>query len=149
MHYAAHWASAQYALVRWHTHFYSIWNRTRDCSSWHWSLAQERLRTHWHDIRFTQPVCTAPVGVATASFLNCLAVASVTDNYPAIHTMLKEIEMAMGSTTDDHHRGIVLIDIDVLQLGSDRYHLSDWNRPYMRGLLQQLEAELHVKPSMP
>ena len=113
------------------------------------SLAQERLRTHWHDIRFTQPVCTAPVGVATASFLNCLAVASVTDNYPTIHTMLKEIEMAMGSTTDDHHRGIVLIDIDVLQLGSDRYHLSDWNRPYMSGLLHQLEAELHVKPSMP
>ena len=38
----------------------------------------------------------------------------------------------MGRTAEDRRLGIVRIDLDLLQYDDTRFHLRDWERPYVK-----------------
>ena len=50
--------------------------------------------------------------------------------------VLKETERRLGRTHNED--GIVAIDLDLLQYDDQKYHLRDWNRDYVKNLLNEL-----------
>ena len=50
---------------------------------------------------------------------------------------LKQIEINMGRTQTAREQGIVCIDLDLMLYDEQRYHLRDWERPYIQCLLSQ------------
>ena len=69
-------------------------------------------------------------------YLNQLVYAQTLLTVDELQTQLKHLECEMGRTADDRAKGVVRIDLDLLQYDSDRYHLRDWNRPYIQQLLR-------------
>lgn len=103
--------------------------------------AAEALRLLLPSIRFSPTVSTAPIGMGGDNFLNALAEARIATTspytaYDTLHTALKAIEHRLGSTAADRREGRVAIDIDILRIGSHRYHEEDWERGYIRALVR-------------
>jgi 2-amino-4-hydroxy-6-hydroxymethyldihydropteridine diphosphokinase len=42
----------------------------------------------------------------------------------------------MGRTAQQREKGIVTIDLDLMEHDGVRYHLEDWQRPYIKMLLE-------------
>ena len=68
-------------------------------------------------------------------YLNQLVCAETTLEVEELIQTLKDIEQQMGRTQEDRRQGIVRIDLDLLLYGEQRYHLKDWDRPYIKALL--------------
>ena len=71
-------------------------------------------------------------------YLNQLVEATTALTADELTQALKDIEQQMGRTQEDRRRGIVRIDLDLLLYGEQRYHLRDWERPYVKALLPVL-----------
>ena len=70
-------------------------------------------------------------------YLNQLVYATTSLSVDELQSALKNIELCLGRTTEDRQKGIVRIDLDLLQYGDQRYHLRDWDRPYIKALLRE------------
>jgi 2-amino-4-hydroxy-6-hydroxymethyldihydropteridine diphosphokinase len=88
-------------------------------------------------IRFTEELWTDPVGTVRRpdKYLNQLLYAETALCVEELVDHLKEIEIRMGRTDDDRRQGIVRIDLDLMQYDKERFHLRDWERPYIQSLL--------------
>lgn len=87
----------------------------------------------------TPTIWTDPIGCQSASqYLNQLIKANTNLSLSQLNILLKDIECRMGRSQADRQQHIVRIDIDILQYDSDRYHLRDWQRPYVMQLLPYL-----------
>ena len=51
---------------------------------------------------------------------------------------LKNIETTMGSMPEERRKGIVKIDIDLLQFDETRHKTGDWERDYIQLLIKEL-----------
>ena len=51
---------------------------------------------------------------------------------------IKRIENACESSHEDHKSGHVKVDIDLLLYGNTKYHIDDWNRPYIHILYNEI-----------
>ena len=92
----------------------------------HMQAAVRELCALFSNLTFTRPIWTDPIGHEGPQYLNIL-VKGETDK-------LKATESRLGRVRHDpHHR--VAIDIDILQIDEERYHLSDWQRSYVVLLL--------------
>lgn len=101
--------------------------------------AKEILIRLLGDVKFSSTISTEPIGVDSEPYLNCVAAAYTTHGYPQLHRAFKQIERQMGSTSGQHHKGIVKIDIDILQLADTKFHEEDWDRFYIKQLLPQIQ----------
>lgn len=99
---------------------------------------QQLLRDAFPDIRFTVSLQTEAIGIVAPPFLNCLAAVSSASGYESIHRRVKLIEAAMDPDNSRRKAGRVVCDIDILYCAGMRYHLSDWQRPYVVELLRRL-----------
>lgn len=111
---------------------------------------EEALRLLSHlliDACATKIIATAPFGAQYKNdFHNCLISGSTSLSVTVLESILKRIEQKMGRTPDSKLTGIVPIDIDILQYGDDKYHLRDWQRPYVTNLLSSSFSPL-ITPS--
>lgn len=89
----------------------------------HIEEAQKRLRALFPSIRFEEPCWTTPVGIVSDDFLNVEAIGTTDLALPDLTATLKEIEYVMGDHSANHRKGIVLIDIDLIDYGD--LHLKD------------------------
>ena len=104
----------------------------------HMGIVQERLCALFAGIRFTETLCTEPVGLPhSPCFLNVLAVFYTALPYRQVTETVKALEQVLGATKDEKRRGVVRMDIDVLLFGTDKHHTADWSRPYLQTLLGQ------------
>ena len=102
--------------------------------------------------RYTKAIWTEPYIVGNASqrcdkeqsqtletppimYLNQLVYATTSLNVDELQSALKDIELRLGRTAEDRQKGIVRIDLDLLLYNDQRYHLRDWDRPYIKALL--------------
>lgn len=99
------------------------------------------LRKLMPGIVFSGNLITEPVGIVSDEFTNCLGVSRSVHKYVQLHRALKSMESDMGSGKAERTRGIVRIDIDILYFNGDKYHLDDWNRPYIKQLLLSMGEE--------
>ena len=84
------------------------------------------------------PTATQSLEASPTMYLNQLVEATTALTADELTQALKDIEQQMGRTQEDRRRGIVRIDLDLLLYGEQRYHLRDWERPYVKALLPVL-----------
>lgn len=90
---------------------------------------------------YTAELWTEPMGSSHRSgrlYLNQLVKAQYDGSLSELVDSLKLIEVKLGRSEQHRQLGLVDIDLDVLRFGDTRLHLSDWERPYIQNLLEQL-----------
>lgn len=104
------------------------------------SEARIRLKQVLSSLTFTSELWTDPICAKRPNkYLNQLATGYTTLCTEDLCRALKEIETEMGRTNDDRLQGNVRIDLDLLQYDDVRHHLRDWERPYVKRLLEFLQ----------
>ena len=100
--------------------------------------AKARLMAAFGKLRVSHSLVTPAIGIVSPPFVNCVIMAqSNQDMQNVLHT-LKCIEADMGSLPEDRRKGIVKIDIDLLQFDDIRRKEEDWNRDYIQLLINEL-----------
>ena len=99
--------------------------------------AREQLSLLMNDLHFTSEHWTEPVNsLRSEPYLNQLCQGTTTIGANLLGEVLKEIEKRQGRKHNED--GIVTIDLDLLQYDDQRYHLRDWERNYVKNLLNEL-----------
>ena len=101
-------------------------------------IAKQLLEQLFGDIQFTKSVWTNPIGIESDRFLNCLAIAHTKHREPQIKSALKRIEIRCGDTRAFRSINIVRMDIDILLFDGQRLHTEDWQRPYIKSLMKEI-----------
>jgi 2-amino-4-hydroxy-6-hydroxymethyldihydropteridine diphosphokinase len=102
--------------------------------------ARHRLGQILFDIRFSEELWTEPYGKKDSPpYLNQLGYASCHYHVEQLEQILKKIESDMGRTPTLREKGIVNIDLDLMLHNGTRYHLKDWERPYIQQLIAASE----------
>ena len=71
-------------------------------------------------------------------YLNQLVSATTDLTVEELEKRLKQIEADFGRTAGKRLKGIVPIDLDILQYDNLKLHERDWERPYVSDLLKEL-----------
>lgn len=100
--------------------------------------AMEYLRHTFGDIRFSEMLWNPAIGICSEDFLNVVAVATTHHPPATVNASLKYIEQQCGRTSNDKEQNLIPLDIDLLQYDNVRYHLSDWERGYIKLLMKQI-----------
>lgn len=82
---------------------------------------------------------TEPVGMKNnRMFCNAMAIGETALPYPALRCVLKNIEKALGRTVEQKRAGKVILDLDILLYGEERFKADDWHRDYNKTLLEEV-----------
>jgi 2-amino-4-hydroxy-6-hydroxymethyldihydropteridine diphosphokinase len=111
--------------------------------------AQNELEKIFGDnMRITHIIETEPIGIGGPMFLNCLAECFTVLSLPDVKAQMKRIELECGNTKEKRQRGIVEMDIDILEYAGELHHINDWQRPYIMKLFGELQQK-EVSSSLP
>lgn len=107
------------------------------------------LRLYFDSICFSEAVYTESVGEGSLSgpFLNQVAIAYTPYTPIEIHVGLKQMEYALGRRPEDKIRGLIPIDIDLLQWNGQILKEEDLKRSYIKESLDTLLSE-HRNPNL-
>lgn len=101
--------------------------------------ARRCLAQIFSNIKYSDELLTDPINAKREDkYLNQLAQFESAFDAEQINSRLKVVEQQIGRTDEDRQQGIVRIDLDLLQHDEQRYHLKDWERPYVQKLLPEL-----------
>lgn len=103
-------------------------------------MAEERLRGLFPAIRFSSSLCSPAFGMpeGTADYVNAVAVCDTILPYEELVQQLKALEHRQGRSLEQKAKGVVPLDIDVLQYDAQKYKPADWQRDYNIQLLKEL-----------
>ena len=103
----------------------------------HLQAARNQLGRILSDIHYTPELWTEPVhSQRREPYLNQLCKATTTVSANRLEEALKEMEKRLGRTHNED--GIVAIDLDLLKYDDERYHHRDWERNYIKELIDKL-----------
>lgn len=100
-------------------------------------VAEHLLKKMLPNIVFSKSIWTRPIGMTSDKFLNEMAFGFTTHGTSQIERAIKHIERQCGSFKAERSKGIVRMDIDIMQIGETKYHGSDWKRNYIKELLKE------------
>lgn len=103
------------------------------------AFAMERLHSFFPGISFSRMLWTEPIGIASDRFVNALALADTDKEQEEVERILKQVEKECGRTREEKMRNIIRLDLDLLQWGTVRLREQDWERDYIRLLLQEMQ----------
>jgi 2-amino-4-hydroxy-6-hydroxymethyldihydropteridine diphosphokinase len=102
--------------------------------------ARKRLGQVLFDLSYTKELWSEPFHASpdkpSSLYLNQLLYARTELQAADLNEKLKKTEADMGRTPQLRAQGIVPIDLDLLLHDGTRYHLPDWERPYIKELLR-------------
>lgn len=101
-------------------------------------LAVKMIESMFPDAVFTEAVWTKPIGLKSENFLNCLCHLKSCDDMETVEGHLKYIERCIGRTAESSMKGIIAMDIDILQFNGTRMHENDWKRDYIQKLIKNI-----------
>lgn len=101
----------------------------------------EILDSTFADCRFSRVMQTLPIGMENTNvrFANMLVVFKSTFDTEEVVSTLKHIEALCGDTRIARRRGEIVMDIDMLKYDEERFHLSDWQRHYVKALMEEMQ----------
>jgi len=103
----------------------------------HMQAAREALKEVMSELRYTSAHWTEPFSSASQNlYLNQLAIGTTNLPLNKFNSYLKEIEQTLGR--ERNKKEIVTIDIDLLSYDGNKYHIKDWERPYIKDLLKEI-----------
>ena len=106
------------------------------------SACKQMLELFFPGIVFTRELWTDPIGMVSPKFLNCLACFDTTHTLNQLKVAIKRAEGKCGNRKAQRSRGIVSIDVDILLYGDKKLHEADWERPYVKELMESLPNSL-------
>ena len=99
--------------------------------------ARTQLTQLLSEVHFTSAIYTEPVGTLRQEpYLNQLCKGTTALGFNLLNEVLKETEKRLGRTHNED--GIVTIDLDLLEYDGERYHHRDWERNYVKDLINEL-----------
>lgn len=98
------------------------------------------LEQSFEDVRFTQTIPTEPIGerFKGKQFFNAVMAGKTFMARNEVVEQLKRIEQLAGNTQDKRNMGVVEADIDLLMYDDEKLHEKDWQRPYIKELVEEL-----------
>lgn len=98
------------------------------------------LEQSFEDVRFTQTIPTEPIGerFKGKQFFNAVMAGKTFMARNEVVEQLKRIEQLAGNTQDKRNIGVVEADIDLLMYDDEKLHEKDWQRPYIKELVEEL-----------
>ena len=99
--------------------------------------ARTQLTQLLTEAHFTRAIYTKPIhSLRQEPYLNQLCEGTTALGFNLLNEVLKETEKRLGRTHNED--GIVTIDLDLLEYDGERYHLRDWDRNYVKDLINEL-----------
>ena len=99
--------------------------------------ARTALTQLFFDAPATTEIYTEPINsLRSEPYLNQLCSGTTAFGPNLLSEVLKETEKHQGRTHNED--GIVTLDLDLLQYDNERFHLRDWERPYVKDLINEL-----------
>lgn len=95
--------------------------------------------------RFSSSVATSPIGMDGPPFINYIMEATTTLTLEQTLAVLKETERMCGDSRELRACGKVMLDADLLLYGSERHHTADWQRPYIKLLLEEMRKDRKLR----
>ena len=107
------------------------------------ALAQVLVSTVYSPAIWTEPfnMNFTPHTPPPSMYLNQLVSAQTSLDADELILRMKDMELVQGRDEEARRQHIVPIDLDLLQYDTQRFHLRDWQRPYVRQLLDTLFAD--------
>ncbi len=99
------------------------------------AAAADALATLSGTLRLSRSLWTLPVGMVSPLYLNQLAWMETDLSYDQLRAATKTIERQLGRGKSTEQSHTVPVDIDILQYGDTRYKPDDWERHYVRQLI--------------
>jgi len=96
----------------------------------HIQWASQRLSMLLSSVAMSRCLWTMDIHGRGVWYMNRLVRGTTPLSPDELNSVLKQIEQATGRTPQR-----VTIDLDLMQYDNERYHLSDWQRPYIQDLL--------------
>lgn len=98
------------------------------------------LEQSFEEVRFTQTIPTEPIGerFKGKQFYNAVMAGKTFMARNEVVEQLKRIEQLAGNTLDKRNMGVVEADIDLLMYDDEKLHEKDWQRPYIKELVEEL-----------
>ena len=99
--------------------------------------ARTQLTQLLSEVHFTSAIYTEPINsLRQEPYLNQLCRGTTALGMNLLNEVLKEIEKRLGRTHNED--GIVTIDLDLLEYDGERFHHRDWERSYVKNLINEL-----------
>ena len=106
--------------------------------NWNMTKAMNLIRRIIGNAKCSRRMWTEPIGIASGMFLNMLVSGSCRLSRQELKMEIKSMERECGRTAEEQHNGIVRIDIDILKYDNETEHADDWNREYIKELINEL-----------
>lgn len=100
--------------------------------------AREELRSLFPDIVFSRSLWTEPIGITSGRFINAMALAHSDLPKEEVERHLKRIERECGRCVEEKKKGIIRLDLDLMQWGEEKLRPKDWDREYILTLRKEL-----------
>lgn len=123
------------------THYILLALGSNVAAELHIEQAKARLSAVFPQLRFSRSLITPAIGIVSPPFMNCLAEGYCSVPLEGVLVTLKDIEAQMGSVSEERKKGIVKIDIDLLQFDDTKRKADDWSRDYIQLLLNELSCK--------
>jgi len=123
------------------THYILLALGSNVAAELHIEQAKARLSAVFPQLRFSRSLITPAIGIVSPPFMNCLAEGYCSAPLEEVIAALKDIEAQMGSVSEERKKGIVKIDIDLLQFDDMKRKADDWSRDYIQLLLNELSSK--------
>ncbi len=123
------------------THYILLALGSNVAAELHIEQAKARLSAVFPQLRFSRSLITPAIGIVSPPFMNCLAEGYCSAPLEEVIVALKDIEAQMGSVSEERKKGIVKIDMDLLQFDETKRKADDWSRDYIQLLLNELSCK--------
>ncbi len=99
------------------------------------------LEQCFENVRFTHIIPTEPIGerFKGKQFFNAVMAGKTFMARNEVVEQLKRIEQLAGNTQDKRNMGVVEADIDLLMYDDEKLHEKDWQRPYIKELVERIK----------
>lgn len=123
------------------THYILLALGSNVAAELHIEQAKARLSAVFPQLQFSRSLITPAIGIVSPPFTNCLAEGYCSVPLEGVLVTLKDIEAQMGSVSEERKKGIMKIDIDLLQFDDTKRKADDWSRDYIQLLLKELSCK--------
>lgn len=104
-------------------------------------FVEVHLEQCFENVRFTHIIPTEPIGerFKGKQFFNAVMAGKTNMAKSEVEEQLKLIEQLAGNTQDKRNMGVVEADIDLLMYDDVKLHEKDWQRSYIKELVERIK----------
>lgn len=99
------------------------------------------LQVFFSDIVFSPSMQTKDINMEGPDYINMVAVFHTSLSYQQVNSLLKKLQTMCGNSEEARSRHEVAMDLDILAFNDRLYHLNDWQRPYIKQLVNTILAD--------